>query len=975
MPGFGTTGGGPSGPGKRIVSPALVGREAEFRLLVEAVAVPPAVIAVEGEAGIGKTRLVSELLDRPVVVRRRKVVVGRCHRIRDAFPLGPVVEAVRGLGDELRPMILSPVAGALRPLLPELADVLPPLPEPVDDRVAERHRVFRALAEVLGSLGPILVVLEDLHWADDQTVEFLSYIVADPPPDVVLILTFRGEEVSPTVRALTARLPPTITRTVVALGPLDIDDTGVLAAAILGVEGVSNEFATYLRERTSGLPFAMEEVLALLRARGSLVRRGGRWARKALDELEVPTAIRDSVLERVNQLSAMARAVAESAAVAQVPVPERVIIDMTGAPAGQAAKGIGEAMESGLLDDQRHGIGFRHLLATQAVYEDMPGIRRRELHGRAASAIADAVHPVPLGQVAHHLRHAGRLEAWAAAAETAADRAVELGHEVEAVRLLEDVLRQAPLEAEQRGRIAVKLGRAAVEALPTREVAELLSDALDDQQPPVVRGELRFLTAALLDSTGGDPAVQRSLYRDAVDELDERPDLKAWAMVGLGIPMAADVPLAENLSWLHRSLELAPAIGDPIFEVFLLGKAAMVLAPLGDTAWRRIVDRILERTGESPRKRREVNAYWSVGVEACYVGDHVTADRLVRTGLEGAVACESQRMELNLRSARTLLDYCRGAWDGLDATAEVLLDELAHENRARIDVEIVAACLAAAHGELDAAQLRLVDIVEQAERFGAFDLLPLPAAASIRLAVARGDLDSAAAGVHHILAVVEPKGVWGSLPRALPAMVHALTTTGAVDEARSLTTRWAGELGERDSPIGLAALRHAHGSVDAAADRPDDAARNLLAAADMYERLVCPYEAAQAREHAAGAALEAGVGEAETSLRSALETYERLGATWDFDRAAGTSRQHGWSVPARHRGGSRGYGSELSPREWEVAELAAIGRTNKEIGAELFLSPSTVNKHLGAAMRKLGVRSRTTLAHRLAGTRNGSFEP
>src|SRR5690606_39768102 len=127
--------------------------------------------------------LADELRGR-VAGSRPRPVVGSCRRVRDPFPLGPVIEAVGQLREPLTGATLSPVAGALRPLLPELADLLPPTPEPVGDRRAERHRVFRALVETLRTAGPTVLVLEDLHWADDHTPDFLAYLLADPPPEL-----------------------------------------------------------------------------------------------------------------------------------------------------------------------------------------------------------------------------------------------------------------------------------------------------------------------------------------------------------------------------------------------------------------------------------------------------------------------------------------------------------------------------------------------------------------------------------------------------------------------------------------------------------------------------------------------------------------------------------------------------------------------------------------------------------------------
>ncbi|MPZ29085.1 MAG: AAA family ATPase [Micromonosporaceae bacterium] len=956
--------------GGRVVSPLLVGRGRELPQLVSTVSASPAVAVVEGEAGIGKTRLVAELRER-LADSDRRFLVGRCRQIREPFPLGPVIEVVRGLRTELAGAALSPVAGALRPLLPELADVLPPQPPPLGDRMAERHRVFRAGLEILESSGPAVLVLEDLHWADEQTLDFLSYLLADLPAKLSLVLTFRAEEVDPAVPALTARLPPGVTRVHQVLELLDEQQTGALAAAILDTGRMTEQLAGYLHARTSGLPLAIEELLALPRVRAALTHPSTGRPRRELRQIDVPTGIRDSVLARVSGLSGEARRVLEAAAVLQTPVPVPMLLGTCRVPVAQALPGLEEALAARLLAEDEGRVGFRHLLAAQAVYQTMPQTSRRQLHSRAAAALA-AARPVPLGQLAHHLRHAGRRRAWVVAAERAADRAVELGHDDEAVQLLEDLLRQAPLGVEQRGRIAVKLARAAIQTLHAGEVLDLLLAVPTAGLPAPMRSELRFWLALLLHQAGDCPRRGRALLTEAVAELPDRPDLRALAMVALGVPTGVPgVPLAEHLRWLHRSLEILPELTDPALEVLVLGKVAMVLTSVGDPAWRPLTDRIRTATGGSPHRRPDINACESVGVDACFAGHHEPAHQLLTAALSGATAGGSRRLELRSRSGLALLDYCRGSWDGLRERAEWLAAELGDYPEGRVNAEVVAGCLALAQGDLDPAQRRLTEVVARVERAGGLDLLPLPAAALVRLTLARGDPQAAAAIARRVLASAESTGIWPPAMRMLPPWAQAMVAADRGDEAGAELDRIAGLLrdpgywGELDAPLAPAALRHAQGHLAAGARRWRPAAEHFLAAAAAYDSLSCPYEAAQAREQVTVSLLAVGDRPAEPPLRAARNAYQRLGATWDAARATRLARRHRLPLPAPHRGGRRGYGGDLSPREREVAQLAAAGRTNEEIARDLFLSPKTVDKHVGAAMRKLGLHSRRALARQL----------
>ncbi|MEI7054193.1 LuxR C-terminal-related transcriptional regulator [Nocardioides sp. CCNWLW239] len=869
---------------------------------------------------------------------------------------------MREIGPLLSGRTLSPVAGAVRPLIPELKGVLPAQPLPLDDRGAERHQLFRGLVEILDALGPAVLILEDLHWTDEQTVDFLRYLLSGPPSGLAVVLSYRGEEATVELRGLTASLDRRVAVTRVLLDPFDADLTGQLAAAILGTDTVSSAFATYLAERSSGLPLAVEELLALMRARGTLVlREEGGWARRALDDLGVPSGIRDSVLERVGRLSEPARRVVEVAATLQTPVPVPALLGAIPDPEAGSA-GVAEALGSGLLTEFDGRIGMRHALAAQAVCEGLDVLRRQEMHDLAAGVLR-RTDPVPLGQLAHHLLHAARYEDWVRVAEQAADQAIEIGNEDEAANLLEDVLARTDLDAETRGRIAVKLGRAALEAARPVRVIPLLTEVLEGTDLPApLRGELRFWLAMLMYLTGADEQ-QTGLFTQAVEDLADRPDLRAWAMVNLGMPVVPGVPLAEHLAWLGRAQPALDAVQDRSLAVFLLGKVGMVRTAVGDRAWRETYDRILELTGGRPRGRREVSAFDSISADAVIVGHHTLATGLVRAALAGAAELESRRPVLYARSHQALVDYCTGTWRDLDQH-ELLA--LAEEQRDVLDIvltlHIVAGSLALVRGELDEARRLLGDALAAAHRRGgSADLVPLPASALIRLHLAEGDPAAAEAEAARTIALLEADQIWPPAARALPALVDALSAAGNLAGAAELTARFGARVRDLDAPFAGAALPHAQGVLAAADGRLEDAAGLFDAAAGRYAALPSPYDAAQAHEQAARCLLEAGTGDGAGRLRAAIAAYEALGARWDRDRAANLARAHGVGLPSPHRRGSRGYGTQLSPRESEVARLAGAGQRNQEIADRLFISINTVKKHLAAAMRKLEVGSRTEL--------------
>ena len=168
---------------------AFVGREREIGLLLAAVGHPPAVVLVEGEAGIGKSRLVHEASG-AVAAAGGRVLTGLCHPLREPYPYGPVIDALRKAGGWLPPAAdLPPSAGVLAPLLPDLADRLPAPPPPAADAHARRYQLVNGLRSFLAGLGAAVLVIEDAHWIDEATRELLLLLTRDMPEQLSLVLT------------------------------------------------------------------------------------------------------------------------------------------------------------------------------------------------------------------------------------------------------------------------------------------------------------------------------------------------------------------------------------------------------------------------------------------------------------------------------------------------------------------------------------------------------------------------------------------------------------------------------------------------------------------------------------------------------------------------------------------------------------------------------------------------------------------
>jgi DNA-binding CsgD family transcriptional regulator/tetratricopeptide (TPR) repeat protein len=948
----------------------LIGRDHELAGLARALAAPPAVVLVEGEAGIGKSRLLREYLVSPAGEAHR-ALVARCPPFRRPLTLGPVTDALRGAADGLAGLPLTNLAGALRPLFPEWACDLPPAPEQAEDAAAARHRLFRALGELLGALGAAAMVLEDAHWADEATLEFLLYLACCQPRAPSLVVTYRPEDVP------AGSLLPRLSRLAagggglrLVLGPLDVAGTGALVSSMLAGEQVSAEFAASVHERTEGVPLAIEEFVRLMADRADLARRGDAGARRKLAKIAVPPTVREAVLERAGRLSAAAQVMLQTSAVLADPAGEALLITVSALPARRGRAGLAEALRSGLLaEDDRGLVSFRHALASEAVHEAIPGPDRRMLHLRAGRALEGRI-SLPPARLARHFRSAGQMATWSRYAEQAADQALASGDEATVVGLVGELIENADLPA--RRRAAGLLDKVAFASVTDPACYLSLRDGLrslldSDLGGPEEEAEVRFHLGRLLGHMEEHEASRAELER-AIPHLAGSPSLAARAMSMLGWPHDTASPASSHLRWLRRAARVAASL-EPADRLRCLAERATALLLLGEEEGWKVEAQITECAIAVPDARMVTVGQLNSGHMAVTWGRYADARRRLTRALELAETWHYEEYRQKVLSSLVLLDWLSGAWEGLAGRARLQAadDEIRPDDR--LDAVLVTGLLLGAAGRRAQAEDCLRAVLAERQQRGAPYYVMEPAAALARLLLAIGRIDHALRVTDEPVAILAAKRTWIWASDVAPARVEALAAAGRIDEAAELVAGFARGLRGRDAPAPRAAVTLCRAILTEARGRPARAASLFARAASAWQSLPRPYDALLARERQAGCLLAAGYREGGVDLLAeAFAGLSRLGATGDAARVARRLRELGARehvATMARRGGRRGYGSRLSPRELDVARMLVAGGTNREIAERLFLSPKTVARHLDSAMRKLDVRSRTALAVRL----------
>lgn len=964
--------------------PAFVGRDATLATVTDALQRGPALVLVEGEPGIGKSRLIDEML-RSDRLSGCGVLLATCPPVREPYPLGPVVDGARRVAAHLRggetggdgggdvrgdvgALGLTSLGGALRPLFPEWADRLPPALEPLDEPAETRHRLFRALTELIERLGVDVLVLEDAHWADVATLEWLLTATSVADQGMSVVVTYRPADVSPDslLPRLTSRLPIGMSRVRVALNPLDVEQTRRLIGSMFGTGEVSERFATFVHERTDGIPLAIEESVRLLRERYDIVRHDGGWSRRLIEELEVPPTIRDSVLERVARLPPEARRVLESAAVLAEPAEDDLLIEIADLDDQPGRHGVATALVAGFLREVHPGqYGFRHALDREAVEGATPASERRRLHRRAGEALEATAH-ASVVRLNRHFREAGDLTRWCHYAERAADLAIRSCDDRAAMTVLLDVLAAVDVDGATRVRLSRKLGEAAAHGyaalgdLGDKAIAALRDVLTQGDPSPDERGELRLLLGRLLMQVGEFDAAYTEIEA-SLAELRNTPALAARAMMFLAIPLAPTWTAERHLAWLERAAPRLSAIQPAWERLSCVADRAMILLLLGRESGWDVAARLPRSAPTRPELQEIARGRLNVGQYAITWGRYGEADRYLTDARDLAAAIDFRRLTVAVDVARALLDWYAGRWNGLRARVVDLVEADDAKQLTRTEARLVQGLLDLATGERAAARGMLRGVLDEITRRGFAEPGTTVAAAALgRLHLGDGEPEKAIEVTMPVVEVIDHKGVWLWAADIAPVSCRALVEAGHVDRAELLTDAFAAGLADLTAPAPQAALATCRAILAEARGTPRDAAGQFAAAAVAWAALPRPYDESLALERRGLNLLAAAERDDGVAQLIAVESRLRdLGARWDADRVAQALRRHGVGIARTWRRGPRGYGNDLSPREREVLALIARGLTNREAAAALFLSPKTVGRHLGTAMRKLGVSTRT----------------
>ncbi len=386
---------------RSVICPVLVGRQgainAAHATLDRARSGSGAILLVAGEAGIGKSRVLRETAD---AARESGFMVlqGACFEADRAVPFSPLLDVVRGLSVTASPAAVAhtfaPASAELVRAFPELASVFANVTSlEIVEPEQERSRLFHSIVETLSTLGraqPVLLLIEDVHWGDEASLDMLLYVarkIAAQP--VALVLSYRGDEVAPPLEHLLAQLDRTRIATDVELGRFSSTEMHAMLAAIFDGAAPGDGFVDTMHSLTDGNPFFVEEVLKALVTAGDVTRRAdGAWQARPLARIQAPRTAVEAVRRRLSALSVPARDVASVAAVIGRRFDFAFLQSITGHDERALLAHIRELRAAQLVTEESPDrFAFRHALTREAILGELLARERSALHRAVADEL------------------------------------------------------------------------------------------------------------------------------------------------------------------------------------------------------------------------------------------------------------------------------------------------------------------------------------------------------------------------------------------------------------------------------------------------------------------------------------------------------------------------------------------------------------------------------------------------------------
>ena len=930
---------------RTTMSTAIVGRDAELasvRDFVATVSDGAAALVLQGETGVGKTTLWA--------AGTAEAEEGGVRLLRARPAESETALSFSGIGD-----LLDPV----------LEEVLTPLPElqrralsralvlgEDDGPTPDRHAIGVALLTVLRGLagrGPLILAIDDVQWLDPESAGALSYAARRLREERVGLLLARRASLPSTLLAELGRsLPPARFREL-DVAPLDLGGLHDVVHEHLGV-ALPRPLLAEVHGASGGNPFYALEIVRMLRRKGIFVEAG--------QPLPVPESLHDLVHGRLLSLPPESRDYLLVAAALSHPTVELVEAATPG-----KGDGLAPALEAHVVELEGSRIMFTHPLLAAGAYEIAVPSRRAAVHTRLAELADDA--EARGRHLAVSVTEPDR--AVAAALDEAAERALARGAPRAAGLLLERACTLTPPADQPSARKrALDAASAHHEAGDTGRARALLEAELNRLPAGPERAKV-LVGLARVRSYDDDLRGASTLYEQAVVEAESGSVVKAIAREGRsGTLFRLREQLAQSVELSARAAEAAEvhdatglwaeALATKALSEAALGRPGAVTTANEAMAMQpSCVGRPILR---QPRFSAAVIRFWHDDL----VGAH-------RSYVEMASLAAELGDESSIPYIRVMLgqiDCALGRFD--DALREVDAGQAIAEQagqRTLLGYVLAVRAVAEAHlGRAKEATRSGTRALELAQSTSGIPTWIFASWALGHLALSLADPAGALVTLEPVLdhhrreAIEEP----GALP-FMPDCIEALVAAGRLADAREALDSYQAASERLGRKRGIAAARRCRGLLMAATDDLAAAVAELEAAAELSSGGDTPFEHSRA-SLALGAGLRRAKRrrEARETLEGALATFERLGTVVWANRTRAEVRRISGRAPTS---------GALTPAEERIASLVAEGKTNREVAAALFLSERTVEGHLSRIYGKLGVRSRTELAHELAarGTR------